>query len=178
MPGIGVSSPSSPGVGIGVGGSTGAELGPNPNLLLWTEAFDHAAWVRTSLAVAADFTTGPTGTATADNLTSSSPTAAIRQVSTTAASAGAAATANVNAMATWTRYSVTGSYDGLDYTFSVYMKDASGGGIPTLRLRLDRSGGFLRCSIEDTGDELPYCAWGAQLEQASAPSAYQGREGA
>lgn len=173
----GVRSPSSPGVGVGIGGSPVVEEpGANPNLLLWTEAFDNAVWTATSAAIVADAVADPFAVLTAETVTNSAG-GALRQISGTASTTGAAATALVDTGGEWIRRSVSGTFDSLSYTFSVYLRDGTGGGIPSLRLRLDRSGGFLRCSIEDAGDEAIYHAWGAQLEQAASASTYQKREG-
>lgn len=175
--GRGVRSPASLGVGVSVGRRQAVQdPGENPNLLLWTEEFQQATWAKTSATVAADY--GDPSFDQADRVTNSSATSAVRQISATASSTGAAAVAVVSAQAAWARESVSGTFDGLAYTFSVYLKDESGGGVPGLRLRIDRSGGFLRCSIEDTGDEGIYGVYGAQLEQAASASPYQRREGA
>lgn len=166
---LAVSSPSSPGVGIGVGGSPAEEAGGgNPNLLLWTEEFDNAVWSKSGASVAADVD------GNVDRVTLTATTGSIGQTSATAASVGATATATASLTASMTRFSVSGTYDGLPYTFSVEMRDAA---TPDVQLRLEIVGGFLRASIRDVGDAAtPECT-AAQLEQSATATAYQRREG-
>lgn len=166
-------------VGLGEVSAAAAPAGPNPNLLLWTEEFDNAAWSKTSTVVAADQDSGPSGPAnTADEVLSTGVAAAVRQVSGTAAASGSAATsATVLSTGLYVRGSVTGTFDGTAYTFSIYLKDAGNAAVPFALLRLDRSGGFLRCSVEDSVGDADYMAWGAQLEAAASASTYQHRGG-
>lgn len=158
------------GVGIGVSPASVSAAPPAENLLRWTDSFSNAVWTYASASVAAG-----AGSGGSDRITNASPSGAVRQVSETAASAGAAVVASIETSAGWVRNHVTGSFDGQDYVFSVEVMDATGGGIPALRLRLDRSGGAIRCSIEDAGDEAVYDVRRAQLETGSSPTAYVAR---
>ena len=170
MIGIGLSPGSAPPV---VAASGGEE---NPNLLLWTEELDNAVWSQTSVVLLADAGASPLGGINAELLAFQSSAGAVRQISASAASSGAAVTNGIFDVATeWTRYEVTGSFDATDYVFSVYLKQSEAG--IAQRIRLDRSGGFLRCSVEDLGDVGAVYAWGAQLELGTTATAYQRRGG-
>lgn len=149
-----------------------APAGPNPNLLLWSEDLTKAEWTKTGCIVTAD-QGGTTGTA--DEITSTAGTCAVRQVTTTAAITGSAATATTAVHNNFVREAVTGTFDGLPYTFSVEIKDAGGGEPYTLRL--DRSGGFLRASIEEPVGDGDALFQYAQLEQAAAFTSYHSRGG-
>ena len=159
--------PSTLDLGIAVARGLSAAQPLAENLLRWTDAFDNAVWAYSSASVAAG-----SGSDGSDRVTNASISGAVRQASQTAAASGAAATANIETSAVWVRNHVTGFFDGQAYVFSIEVKDATGGGIPALRLRLDISGGFLRCSIEDRGDEAIYDVRRAQLETGAAPSTY------
>lgn len=156
---------------IGSGG--GASV--NPNLLLWTEELDDPVWTATDASVLADQSTTPLGARSqAEEIQSLAATSAVRQVTTTAATTGGASAARA-ITGLWARYSVTGVFDGQSYTFSVYLRDTGVAAAPSVTLRIDRSGGFLRCSLEDPVGDGDYLAWGAQLEAAASASAYQSR---
>lgn len=170
---LGVQSPSSPGIGVGVGGSpaAGGPAPPNPNLLLWSEELDRAAtWAATGVVVTANATNDPNGQLTADLLTFAAG-GTLRQVTPAPATTGAAVTAVI--ASTTERPSISGDFDGVTYKFSFY--SMLGDGV-NLRLRLDRSGGFLRVSFEDVGDEaIVNIAW-CKLETPDL-TAYVKREG-
>lgn len=141
------------------------------NLLLWSEGLDQAsAWVPTNMLVTADVD------GTGDELDSTSVGSALRQVSGAVATIGAAVTASLTPHpSTPVRGSVTGTFDGLPYTFSIEGRDTGGGEVYTLRL--DRSGGFLRASIEEPLGTGTAIFFRAQLEQAAAFTTYQFRGG-
>lgn len=143
------------------------------NLLLWTEEFDNAAWTKTAVTVTADLAADPLGGSTADTAVDAVGGGAVRQSSATTASTGSAATATVSPLATWSRFSVTGTFDGVSYTWSVHLQDLTE--TATLRLRLDRFAGKLRASVENLGGAATFNLWGAQLEQAASASAYEHR---
>lgn len=147
-----------------------APAGPNPNLLLWTDEVDNAAWVKTNTTVLAD------QNGVADQLTSTAAGAAVRQVTTTAASTGAAATATItpSGTASFNHGEVSGTFDGVLYTFSAEFKDAGGG--ETVDMKIDRSGGFLRCSLEEAIGDGDYLVRHLQLEVGPF-SSYQHRGG-
>jgi hypothetical protein len=168
-------------VGVGVGVGMGAVAAPvaaaNTNLLLWSEEVDRAGtWARTLVtAIAANAAAAPDASVTAD-LVTLDVFGAIRQTSAVAASSGAGDNLGIFDVATeWTRYEIPATIDVGTYVFSVYLKqtEAGIGG----RIRLDRSGGFLRCSYEDVGDGGACLAWGAQLEAGATATSYVKREG-
>lgn len=164
------------GVGLGRVISAAVEAEPNINLLLWSEALDDATWTKTSCSVTPQAAVDPGGMNTAEAMISAAPGAALRQVTTTAAAAGAAVTAVLAFGFSYARGSVTGTFDGEVYTFSIYARDTGVALEPAVTLRIDRSGGFLRCSIEDpVGDGEYLLAW-AQL-QVGAMTAYSPRGG-
>jgi hypothetical protein len=165
--GAGLGSPSA-------GGGGGAVGPPNPNLLLWSEDLDNASWAKTGCMVVAN-QGGTTGTA--DEIISSAGTAAVRQVTSIAASSGSAATATTAFHAgSFGRDSVTGTFDGLPYTFSAESRDSGGG--ETYTLRLDVVGGFLRVSVEEPVGDGDALFQYFQLEQAAAFTTYHSRGGA
>ena len=174
----GVRSPSTPGVGVGIGGSPVVdEPGENPNLLLWTEALDNAVWTKSAgVTVAANVAADPVSAPTADRVTSPALNGSVSQVSLTAAATGSAVTLDYTLTTSWSRQEATGTFDGLPFTFSCYLKAGDAGS--DVRLQLDRSGGFLRVQVIDRADGVVVLAWGAQLEQAASASAYRAREGA
>jgi hypothetical protein len=168
---------------LGLSGGIGTNLPsapiPNPNLLLQTEELDSAGWSKTSTIVLANQDSGPSGPAnTSDEVSSTGASAAISQTSGTAATAGSAATsATVLSTGVYVRGVVTGTFDGSPYTFSIYLKDTGNALVPFALLRIDRLGGFIRCSVEDAAGDADYMAWGAQLEAGSSASTYQHRGG-
>lgn len=147
-----------------------APAGPNPNLLLWSEALDNAAWTKTACTIV------PDQDGTADELASTGATCALRQVTNTASTSGAAVTAVVGPHpAGYVNDSLTGTFDGLPYTLTMRSKDAGGG--ESVTLRIDRSGGFLRASVEDPSGAADILIAFLQLEQAGAFTTYHRRDG-
>jgi len=149
---------------------------PNPNLLLWTEEFDNAAWTKTTASVVANDTAGPLSGSTADRIDYQAPFGTATQATTTAAAAGAEVHLDIFDVATtWTRYEISGTFSAVVYVFSVYLKqtEAGIGG----RIRLQRSGGFLACSVEDIGDVGSCWACCAQLEVGATATVYVRRGG-
>lgn len=165
------------GLSVGLAGApqSGGAAEPNPNLLLWSEAFDNAVWVATSATVTANATNDPDGFPTADGAVFTAGAGALAQTSQTAATSGSTASLVITLPGAWTRRELTGTFDGLAYTFSAWFLD-NGSGADVL-LRIQRSGGFLVTRIADVGGGASFFAWGAQLEQAAAATAYVKREG-
>jgi len=157
--------------GFGVKKHGGGVPLANPNLLLWSESLEQAAWTPTSMVVTPDVD------GTGDELVSTGVNAALRQVTGVAAASGAAVATVYTPSGTSTpsRGSVTGTFDGLQYTFSIEGRDSGGG--ESYTLRLDRSGGFLRLSIEETVGDGVAIFYRAQLEQAAAFTTYHFRGG-
>jgi len=170
MAGLGI------GLAVGLGPpvlAAGGGGGANPNLLLWSEDFTQAsAWALVDGDIIATDQDG-----TADEFASNLLNAAIRQTTTTVATTGGAATASASMTGLLVRYSVTGTFDGLPYTFSIQLKDTGLAAVPTVTLRIDRSGGFLRCSVEDAAGDGDFIVGYAQLEQAAAFTSYHFRGG-
>lgn len=179
---VGPRSPSTPGVEVGAGTCITADSPDgNPNLLLWSEEFDRAGtWTASNFGITANTGPDPDGVeVTADTAAWLGASAALSQITPQAATSGAQAAATVGITATWERFSVTGTFDGQPFTFSVYLK-AGAEGTGNVRLVLDRSGGFLRVAIADAlpaADEIGFVADWAKLEQAAEPSGYIKREG-
>jgi hypothetical protein len=161
------------GLGVAVGSRVGAGAAPaaNPNLLLWTEEMDEAVWIKTSCSILVD------QEGVADEVLSSAAAASVAQVSATAATTGSDVTQVALIDGGFGRFSVTGTFDGLSYTYAVDLKDTGLAATPELTLRLGRSGGFLRVAIEDAAGDADYLARNHQLEQAATPSAYVRRSG-
>jgi hypothetical protein len=156
------------GLKVAVGGAPASDpAGDNSNLLTATEELDSVAWTATDSIVTNSGAAGPdamTAYSDPEEVSSTGAGAALRQVSGTSAATGSAATQPISFNSSFQRFFVTGTFDSAPYTFSIYIRDASGGdGSLALTLRLDRSGGFLRVSIEDPGGVEIYQAWGAQL---------------
>jgi hypothetical protein len=159
--------------------STGANLSPgtfvgsngliqlstaSTNLLLWTQEFDNAAWVKTSVNPTANSVAAPDGTMTADTLTASGANGTTLQTYTAAAvpyvfsvwlrrltgtgniqlTVDGSTYSTVAVTTTWTRFSTT-------------LTPAAG----------SRTAGT---RIVTSGDAV--YVWGAQLEQASTATAY------
>lgn len=175
-----LSSSLSPALGLGgpvLSQNSAGDTSPPPtntNLLLWTEELDNAVYVKTGATIEADY--GDATYPSADQITFG-PSGTVRQTSTTPAAAGDAVTALVTCDTTWERREVTGTFDGLPYVFHLDTIDRSGGGVPQVQLRIDRSGGFLRISVEDLGDEAIVGIARLQLEQSALATSYQQREG-
>jgi len=134
------------------------------NLVLQSQTFDNASWVKTTATVTADSFAAPDGTTTADTLTATNTNATLLQTFTAIATA---------------------------YTFSVYIYRKTGTG--NVDITVDGttyatqsiSGAWVRYSITTTptagsktagirlatnGDEV--YIWGAQLENRSSATAY------
>jgi len=127
---------------------------PNPNLLRWSEKFDESAtWVPTNATVTPNVGTDPTADRVAFGANG-----ALRQTTAIAVSTGDVALVII--ATDGTRQSVSGVFDGTTYVFSL---TASNGGAE-FRARLDRAGGFLRVSVEDSGDEATFDLAKAKLE--------------
>jgi hypothetical protein len=159
--------------------STGANLSPgtfvgsngliqlstaSANLLLWTQEFDNAAWVKTSVNPTANSVAAPDGTMTADTLTASGANGTTLQTYTAAAvpyvfsvwlrrltgtgniqlTVDGATYSTVAVTATWTRFEAT-------------LTPAAGSRTAGIR-------------IVTSGDAV--YAWGAELELGSTATAY------
>lgn len=169
MSGIGI------GVGCGIGtGSAGAKS-PNPNMLLWTEALDNAAWVKSSVAVSSDSASSPISTMTAETLTYTAG-GLVRESATTASPPPGTFVDNLASVTTsWQRFSVTDSLGATTFTFSIYLK-ASVACHVTMRLR--GLGGTIQCFLSDLDSSAPvFFAWGAQLESGPTPTTYVRNDG-
>jgi hypothetical protein len=177
--GPGLHSGSAPGTGISAGGSIPSAASPdepNPNLFLWSEEMQRATWVKSDVAVTADAATHPDGGATADVLTFTAG-GSILQASDSAALSGNSVSTSFAPDASWTRRSVSGTFDGVVYVLSVETRDLTEAGL-AVHLRLFRSGGFLAGGFSDLGEEAPaFECWGWKLETPDL-TAYVKREGA
>ena len=164
------------GAGLGSPSAGGGGVAANPNLLLWTEEFDNLIWAKVGASISADDTAGPITGNTADLINYSVPFGTVAQVNSVAATLGSGVHLDILDIDTfWTRYEISGIFDGAAYVFSVYLKatDERIGG----RLRLQRSGGLLACSVEDIGDVGSYWACCAQLELGATATTYVRRSG-
>lgn len=135
------------------------------NLLQWTEQFDNAAWIKAGLAAVGEADAGvdPLGDTTADLITNAGGVGdVVRQTSTTTAASGTGSVA-VAPNSTWTRRSVTAALSTGTFTFSLWYRDPTNSGY-IVSMRLDTSGGFVRCSLVDVGDGATFQVWGAKLE--------------
>lgn len=156
-------------LGVGLGSPPSSVVAPaiNPNLLAKTEQFNDAVWIKTGSSVIANAATDPLSGSTADEITFSLGTGTIAQVSATAATSGSVISGAKTPNATWARFSTTATIDGAPYTFSLWMRDPGANGY-IVRLKIDVSGGFIRCLIADTGDLADFFAWGAKLEAGTS----------
>lgn len=167
------------GIGLGFGVSGGSQGGapapePNPNLLLWSEEFQQSEWAKTSATVTADAGDAPLGGSVADRIALTS-FGNVSQVSTVAATVGSTSVSSAILSTAWQRFSVSGTFDGTAYVFSVYLREEVAAGLE-VRLRIERSGSFLACRLQDLGDEPIFLAWGAKLETPDLTT-YVKREG-
>ena len=151
-------------------GAAAAPPAPTENLLLFTEQFNNAVWVKSGVTVTANTALDPLGAATADRL-AFLLSGSITQTSAVLGSSGSA-TQSGTATSTYSRFSVTASIDGNPYTGSVYLKTIAGS--VSLSLVLDTDGTNVRFSISDAAAAAPFTvvAWGAQLETGSMATAY------
>lgn len=166
------------GLSAGLGGAAqggGAPASPNPNLLLWSEALDNAAWTKAGAMVNANTALDPGGVeSTADEIVFAA-SGSVRQVTTTPALAGDPVFVSASPTAEWGRFSISGTFDEAVYVFSVYIRDPSASASVTLRI--DRSGGFLRCSlIEGLAEGFSVLVAWAKLETPDLTT-YVKREG-
>jgi hypothetical protein len=138
----------------------------NPNLLTKTEQFDNAAWVKTNCPVTSNAGTDPLGGSTADLLDMSFGVGAQISQTSTVACTIATGSAGASLAAAPKRFSVIGIIDGTkQYTYSVWLSDPAA---PSVQIRFDVAGGFVKVSIKDTGDGAMPLAWGAKLEIGNA----------
>lgn len=172
--GPGLHAGSSPGTGISAGGgiSSAGPPEPNPNLLLWSEAMQQAAWVAVDATVTADQGQDELGATTADEI-AFAVGGTVTQVTDIPAVAGANQGATFEAPAARERFSHSGTFDGTVYVYSAFLESATGG---QFRLELLRSGGFLAVRFRDIGDETVVLVSQVKLETPSL-SAYVKREG-
>lgn len=155
-------------VGSSLSSPQGVAVVVNSNLLLFTEQLDNAVWTKASVTVTADAATDPLGGATADRIVGSSIASTVTQASSVSAASGSGA--QVYALTTsWVRYSVTATFDVGQYTFSCWLKEASGGG-SDYSLLLLVSGGKITVRLRDGGDGVTLHAWGAKLESGATPT--------
>lgn len=157
------------GLGVGIGSQSAPPAGgsSNPNLLLFPEAIDNAVWVKTAATVTPN--TGDPTHPNADQVAFGA-SGSVAQTSTTGATTGATASTSFTLAGVWERQSVTGTFDGVPYTFSAEFLGLGGEDIGLLILR---SGAFLKVVFEDASDLAPtVLAWGAKLEQAASFSGY------
>jgi hypothetical protein len=162
--------------GIGIGNGCGlsalrtvlASAGSNPNLLVFPEAFDNAAWTKTLTTVTAN--PGDATHPTADRMAMSGGGGMVLQSSATAATTGASANFSFSLAGIWERQSVTGTFNGLPYTFSLEFLGLGG---EDILMQIARVGGVLQVSITDSSSLNPaFLAYGAKLEQAASFSGY------
>lgn len=159
----------------------GGEPGPNPNLLLWTEEFDSPVWVKGgTLAVIPNVKENPSppgdGGMTADLLTGASADAMTQDsIVATVGDPALSGSTVLTTTAAYTRVMVTGTFDGLSYSLSYYGRAVSG--FVRMRAGLAIVGGKLQAQMVLSTAGTGAWIWGAQLEQAAAPTAYQKREG-
>lgn len=162
------------GVGPGISWSPpgSAVIAANPNLLLWTDELDNPVWVKTACVIT------PNGDGVADDWASTGVTSAVRQTTTTAAASGAAVTSTMapGQLGAYVHGEVAGVFGGTTYTFSLMAKDTGAALSPSITMRIDLSGGFLRCSTEDPVGDGDYLVKSFQL-QVGPFTSYQHRGG-
>lgn len=163
------------GIGLAVGlgpPSDGAGGGAaNPNILLWTDELDQAVWVKTNCTVFPDVD------GVADEFSSLAAGASVAETTTVAAATGAVATGTFSPSPTGYQHGeVSGTFDGVLYTLSCEAKDGGAAATPSLTLTIDRSGGFLRCTVSDPAGDGDYNIRHLQLEVGPF-SSYQHRGG-
>jgi hypothetical protein len=165
------------GAGLAGGRVAAAPAFPNPNLLLWSEEMQRAAWTTTGVVVVvADMGSDPLGGMTADQITFGSAGASVLQATPVAATIGATVQQTINLQGSLTRSAgLAGTFDGTVYVLSVHLSEPLGSGA-VLRLRLALVGGFLVASLVDLGDQPIVLAWGWKLETPDL-TAYVKREG-
>lgn len=161
------------GPGMGHAGSAGgirpsAPSGSNSNLLVSPEAFDNAAWVKASALITAN--PGDSTHPTADRVAMSAGAGVVSQLSSTAAVSGASAGHGFSFAGIWERQAVTGTFNGLPYTFTAEFLGLGG---EDILLVINRVGGFLNVSFSDSSELNPtFLVYGAKLEQSASFSGY------
>lgn len=158
--------------------------GGRTNLLLRSQEFDHAAWVKNAATIVANDTTAPDGTATADRLVESATTAAFYASQGVSITAGATLSMTLYAKAStrsWIRLQVNSDGDnGVRSWFNL-----SAGTIGTVETFGTGSGavasieaaanGFYRCRLSGKVDPASTGAWCiAVLATGDGVQAYAG----
>ena len=134
------------------------------NLLLYSQEFDKAAWVKTGIAVTANNEVAPDGTTTAETITATADNATITQAVTVIATehqysiylkrkTGEGVVEIQSVAGAWTAVTLTTSWQ----RFNVAASPTTGSRTSGVR-------------IATLGDEI--VVWGAQLEQRSQATAY------
>lgn len=160
------------GPGMGHAGSAGARpSSPSsaPNLLLSPEEFDAAAWVKLLVTVVAN--PGGSARASADKASFAS-SGTILQTTPVVVGAGGPYLADPLVEGGSVRFSVSGDFGGVVYTFSLELEAVAGFESSSIRLQLQRVGGFLQIGLRDTGDTPQLFLYGAKLEQSASFSGY------
>jgi hypothetical protein len=172
------------------------------NLALRSEAFDDAAWSKTSLAVTANSAVAPDGTSTADKLAATAPGGAVSQAVTITAGNAITASVHARAISSHIMLSVTDGANAAACWFNLAAGTVGTSMAGTATVLFSSAqivpvgGGWYRCAITVTtssatsfaisvvpasadltgsipGDSIH--AWGAQIEapgSTSAPSSY------
>jgi hypothetical protein len=127
------------------------------NLLLYSEEFDNAAWTKTTCTVAANATTAPDGTATADSLTVTGADGNVAQAVTITTGRGAALSVFAKPFAASFFYAqLTDGSDVVEVWFNlasgaVGSNTGGGSSITFARAAIEQmSDGFFRCHVEVT----------------------------
>jgi hypothetical protein len=173
-------------------------VGGRRNLSIYTEQFNDASWLKTGVTITPDDTVAPNGTMTADRLTGTGGAAIFRSVQEIVASSGVGRVFSVYAKADTQDFvqllfnGTAASWANFDLVSGVI---GSGGTNGTATIT-DVGNGWFRCSISTTitavqgGRVVPVTSttsaraepntlatslfiWGAQLENAAAPTDYQ-----
>lgn len=168
------SSPANPWPKVG-GAPVQVAGSPNPNLLLWSEAFDNPVWEAAFVTVTANAALDPDEQEmTADRLTFGLERSLL-QNSGIAAATGDPVSATPVLTTSWVRHDLSGVFDGTTYAYSVYLREETAGG-RQVRILIKRLAGFLHAGFEDIGDEVEILADWAKLETPDL-TAYVKREG-
>lgn len=160
------------GFGLGAGGDapliTPSGPSSNPNLLLFPEAFDNTAWSKANSVITPN--PGDLTHPTADRVVMSGGAGIVAQASTTAAVSGASVSHGFSFAGVWERQGVTGTFDGLAYTFSLEFLGLGG---EDILLVINRVGGVLKVSFSDASELNPtFLVDNAKLEQSASFSGY------
>lgn len=173
-------SPGVQGLGLDVGAkraaSGGGGGGGTSNLLLWTEAIDNAVWQKNLVTVTPDFAANPNppgdGSSTADACAFGGANRFMAQAIATT-TAGASNSQAINPVpATWTRISVSTTFDVGTYTASVYVQLVSGLGSLKLVLDGNGAGGTIRAQLITQTAAVVALVWGWQLETGGTATGY------